>query len=135
MLFKRKKHKLPKFPPSLIPMFNSLCVEASPSDIPEIRGKLLEMFNEREKVLGDTTVLNNRFASILRERCLYLIDHYEEIPMKKRPLAIGVLRYCAATEDAFSEGIFASGQRDDVMVMNHVLEELELEDLIIDIVE
>jgi fructose-1,6-bisphosphatase len=46
---------------------------------------------------------------------------------------VGALRYFVSDDDSFSDLEFASGFNDDAEVMNHVLEELGLEQEVIDI--
>ena len=75
--------------------------------------------------------MNLALARDLAERCRYLMSHYGDYGQEDRALIMGAVRYFAIAEDPVSEAAFASGFDDDARVMNHVLERLGLEDMII----
>lgn len=133
MIFKRKQHKLPKFPPSIIPTFKSLC-EALPAEkVASYRDEVGTELERVKEAAQENPIISVRIAEALAERCYLLLDHYEQLGTAQRALAVGAIRYFALSKDAVSEEHFASGFDDDVKVLNHVLEELGIEDQFIEL--
>lgn len=134
MIFRRKNHKLPKFPPTVIPAFESICERLSPQDIrsfkPHIENKIVEL---REKGKENDRV-NVPLGEEIAKRCLYLLAHCDEFTDAQRALIVGAIRYFAITEDAVDEEMFASGLDDDAKIVNYVLEELGIEDQYLDLI-
>lgn len=124
MFFKRRLHTLPKFPPQIIPMFKSLCIDIPLEQLTELRGEFDQVWQKKMEEARGNIGYNKNIADKLYGACKLLLDAYEEIPAKNRRLAVGAIRYCVATEDAYSDELFAAGQHDDVQVINFVLEEL-----------
>ncbi|MEZ4752837.1 MAG: hypothetical protein R3A13_00780 [Bdellovibrionota bacterium] len=60
------------------------------------------------------------------------MDDYEDFSINKSKI-VGAVRYFAVAEDPFPDETFASGFDDDARVLNHVLEELGLEEYYIDL--
>ncbi|MCB0353099.1 MAG: hypothetical protein KDD64_06220 [Bdellovibrionales bacterium] len=126
MIFKKRKHPLPKFPESVIPTFRQLC-EAVESDeaqelIPEV-DKCMAHFQRLKKKHEN---MNLQLAYEIADRCRFLLDHYDSFTEEQQSLIMGAVRYFAIADDALSETAFASGFHDDAKVMNYVLEELDL---------
>lgn len=131
--FRRKKHRLPKFPPTLIPAFRTL---SQPLPAEEV-AKFQDYIDQKLAGLGETSKynyrINTKLAEQIAERCKFLIDIYEGQPESHRALIVGAVRYFAIGEDAVSEQGFASGMDDDAKVVNYVLEELGVLDRFIDL--
>lgn len=133
MIFKRTHHPLPKFPPTVRPTFRNLCESLPVENVlaykDEIENELVSI-RERAK---ENSFINVALAEKLSEKCHLLLDIYEQYDRKKQALMVGAIRYFALANDSFSEEDFASGFDDDAKVMNHVLEELGIEDQFIDL--
>ena len=124
MIFKRKEHKLPKFPPDIIPMFEGLCVDVSDEQVEDLLLEYRQKSAARLEEKKNDPVFDKRLAKEIQSRCEELLTLYPELNTTQKRLVIGAVRYCAASGDAFSDDIFASGLRDDVKVLNYVIEEL-----------
>ncbi len=127
MPFSRRKHHLPKFPPSVIPTFKSLC-EALPSQ--EIGRYQTELAAEIEKIralAAENPMIDLQTAQQLFDWCEALLKRYEEFDEQQRALVVGAIRYFLLDDDAVNEQSFATGLEDDAKVMNYVLEELGVE--------
>jgi hypothetical protein len=123
-----KRYKLPKFPPELIPAFESVC-EALPADsIDDYHKEVDEVLAKCREVAKNNTTINIPLAEEIANRAHILLDHYKEFDEKKRALVVGAIRYFAVMDDALPADVFASGMNDDANVMNYVLEEVGLEE-------
>src|SRR5262245_57875775 len=124
----KKKHKLPKFPPQVIPAFKAVC-EALPVEyMAEYRKELDEVMDKYRQSAEENPAINIGLAEELTRCASLLLDHYEEMNLKQRALAVGAIRYFAIADNALPAAVFTSGMYDDAKVMNHVLEELGLEE-------
>ena len=118
-----KKYPLPKFPPNLIPMFDSCCELLSEEDLTALGKELMQEFDrmaaeaDRDKVLIDQ----------MKKACNRLVEAYPSLSEKLKRLVVGALRYSIVEEDAISDAVFAAGLLDDVKVINHVLERVGVE--------
>ncbi len=74
-----------------------------------------------------------RTAEDVAQRCRLLLDHYEEFTDDEKALVIGAVRYFVVDEDPFSDDVFASGFDDDAHIVNHVLEQLGIEGMFIEL--
>ncbi|RMG42875.1 MAG: hypothetical protein D6719_05190 [Candidatus Dadabacteria bacterium] len=131
--FKRRKHPLPKFPPAIAPMFRQLCEALPEENIDEYKKEVEAALAAVREEAANNDRINLPLAEKLAERCMHLLSIYPELSEDKRALAIGAIRYFVVEEDPMSESKFAAGFDDDVKVMNHVLEELGLEDQYIEL--
>lgn len=132
LFFKRRIHNLPKFPPQVIPMFKSLCIEIPVDQLMQLKAEFDETWAKKLKEGQGHIGFDPAVADKLYGACRLLLNSYEDLPPKHRKLAIGAIRYCVATEDAYSDELFAAGQHDDIRVVNYVLEEIGLLDSFID---
>ena len=127
MIFKRKRYKLPNFPPSLKQDFRGMCEVLPEKDVPifkqEVDATLAHFEDRRLK----NPKINIILAREMAKRCHLLLDQYSELSDKFKALAIGAIRYFVV-EDTVSEESFATGFDDDAKVMNYVLEELGYSD-------
>lgn len=133
--FRRRQHRLPKFPPKIIPLFRGLCAHLGVDELDDLRREFDAAWSRKLSEMNGNIGFDSKTANELRQRCQILMDAYDQLPEAHRRLAIGAIRYCVATEDALSDEFFASGQRDDVKIMNHVLEEVGLIDAVIHLQE
>lgn len=125
MLFNRKKHTIPKFPPEIAATFHQHCEAIDTDQLDELRrelGVFIKVSLEKTDYEIDQTTLN-----ALYDRSLLLLDLYPSRNNKEKSIIIGAIRYFAFAADPFPEEVFATGYNDDVKIMNHVLEELGLE--------
>ncbi|MBX7138694.1 MAG: hypothetical protein K1X83_11990 [Oligoflexia bacterium] len=133
MIFKRKTHKLPNFPPTVRPTFEKLSEALPVENIEAYRGEVDQELARIEKEAKDNDLINVHLARQIAERCHVLLARYHEFPVKLQAKIVGAIRYFALSHDSFSEKHFASGFDDDAKVMNFVLEELGLDDQFIDL--
>jgi hypothetical protein len=127
MIFKRRNHKLPKFPQEVIPTFKALCKRLSEEEVRELRKSLDANFQELFRDSKDNEYIDLDVAKLLYERCLYLLESYNEYSADKQKYIVGAVSYIAIADDPFNDTVFASGFHDDKLIMNFVLEELGIE--------
>ena len=131
VFFRRYKHKLPRFPHTVIPTFRNLCEVLPDEDVEKLLPQLDTHLLELEETAKSNPNVNIVLGRELSERSRYLLTHYPEFGKKEKSLILGAIRYFAHAQDPVSETTFASGFDDDVQVMNYVLERLGLENLYI----
>jgi hypothetical protein len=127
VFWKRKLHKLPKFPPNVIPTFYSLCQVVGEEEISALREAVNHSFRALEGTADDNHYVDLETARDLEELCYFLLSVYKEYPQIKQRLIVGAVRYIAIAEDPFDDSIFASGYFDDKRILNFVLNELGIE--------
>ena len=128
-LFGRKKrHKLPKFPSMLIPTFRRLCVEASEEQIESLYEAISTCMKEAEEASQREDNLNIFLAREIASHCRLLLAEYDSADERGQRLIVGAVRYFVENHDTVSDAAFATGFDDDAKIINHVLEELEIED-------
>ncbi len=133
LMFKKKQHNLPKFPPAVLPTFEKLCIEIPEEEIPELMTEYREVCKKRGEAAQKNPLFDKVLAAEIQNRCEQLLLVYPRITSAHRKLVIGAVRYCAAIQDGFSEDTFAAGLRDDAQVINYVLEEIGIEDAFIEL--
>ncbi len=133
MIFgKRREHKLPKFPEHVIPTFRQLSENAMPLDgLPGLRGGVEKYLAKLEQLVNSHPQINIELARSLANCSFALLDKYEALSEEQQQLASGAILYFIHYDDPMSDTTFGTGFDDDARVMNHVLEELEMEDLIV----
>jgi uncharacterized membrane protein YkvA (DUF1232 family) len=72
-------------------------------------------------------------AREVASRCRLLLEHYEEFSDHEKSLVAGAVRYFVIDDDPLSDEIFATGFDDDAMVVNHVLEQLGIDGMFIEL--
>ena len=122
MFWRKSKHKLPKFPATVIPAFRSVCQHLVPEEAQKLRAFVDKNVETIRAAKDKNLSLDLKLAERIAERCYYLLDHYEEYPPKYRAAVIGAIRYFAVGADAFSDMAFATGLDDDAKIINYVLE-------------
>lgn len=124
-----QRHRLPTFPPDAARIFRQLCGELEVEYLDEIREKLAKSVEDL-KAQVDRNKFPRHLETIeaLAERSYYLLEVYPTLPLSRRALVIGAVRYFAVSDDALVDTRFASGFHDDARVMNHVLEQLKIHD-------
>ncbi len=130
---KKRKHKLPKFPPFVRPAFESYCAELD-SDGLKLLGKALQTHFSSNSAANDgpETHYSDKEARDVFEVCKYLLTLYPSRNPAEQKLIVGAVRYAASSDDPFCDHTFASGMTDDKQVINYVLEELKIEDRYLD---
>jgi len=133
MFWKKKFHKLPKFPSSIRPHYKQLCSLAS-------EDQLLELKLELEKNIKDVRSLSESKldypisdAENCNTVCCYLIDNYNNFSKREQSLIVGAVKYFVSDVDPFHEAIFVSGLHDDKKILNYVLEELKIENMYLNV--
>ncbi len=125
---KSRRHKLPKFPASVIPTFKML-VEVLPSHEVAALHTDLDVFLEKFREASKTEpIIDFVDAEELAAICHYLLEHYDDFDNKGKSLIVAAVRYVAVADDPFSDSTFASGFYDDKKVVNYVLESLDIHD-------
>ncbi|MBN8548844.1 MAG: hypothetical protein J0M12_05980 [Deltaproteobacteria bacterium] len=128
-----RKHKLPRFPESLIPTFRRLCEPLPVEAVPDIRGDLDECVRNLQLASEANKRINVHRILQIQERCEYLLGRYESFSREQQALVIGALRYFVIVDDTLADDTFITGFDDDAKVVNYVLEELGIEDQFIPI--
>jgi hypothetical protein len=124
MIFSKRKHKLPSFPPDAARTFHRLCETLDSETVPQLREELQSAYEQIMDLAIERPLMDTRLVREIYERGLLLLDRYSGLSPQHQALVIGALRYFAATDDSFSDTHFASGFDDDAKVMNYVLEEV-----------
>ncbi len=128
MSFFAKKHKLPRFPETLIPTFRRLC-EPLPVDLlPNVKSDFDECVRKLEDIAETNPRVNRQRLEQIARTAQVLLERYEEYSTEQRALVIGALRYFAVVDDTLPDDTFLSGLDDDAKVFNYVLETLGIED-------
>ena len=131
-MFSGKKYKLPQYPPNAQSAFNRLCRAVSLEEIEQLRAILAERMTEmRENALSNNKI-NLGLAEKINERCNLLLQDYPDKSRHQQALIVGAVSYFVAENDSFSDEAFATGFNDDAQVVNHVLEEIGIEDQFIE---
>ena len=128
MGFFSKKHKLPRFPETLIPTFRRLCEPLAEEILPEVRADFDECVRKLRAEAEHNPRVNQTRLDQIAECARVLLDHYEGSSGEQRALIIGALRYFAIVDDTLPDDTFLSGLDDDAKVFNYVLEALGIED-------
>ncbi len=131
--WRKKKHPLPRFPDTVRSNFHRLKEALAPDEAAELLPQLAEHLEEIRNHAKRNSLLDLGLAIEIGNACRYLLEHYEEYSPGERELVIAAVRYFAISEDSMDEEAFASGFIDDGRVLNHVLEELGLSNLIIEV--
>ncbi len=125
--FKKKLHKLPKFPAEVAKTFWMLCELLDAEQIELLRKAIdvaeQDFLAEAEK--GKKVDIQGVEAIVAN--CRWLLDNYEHQTDDNKKLIVGAVRYFAAADDPFSDDVFSTGLFDDMKVLNFVLEELGVE--------
>ncbi len=122
------KHKLPKFPPEIIPSFKAVCEALPAEDVVQYKQEVDDVLAKFRAQALESPTINVELAEEIVARAHLLLDHYVDFDEHKRALVVGAIRYFAVIDDPLPADVFASGMNDDARVMNHVLEEVGLEE-------
>ncbi len=131
---KKRKHKLPKFPPFVRPEFERLCEELDAEALKQLSHSLKSHFavNSEQSADNEESKYNAKEAQAVFIVCKFLLDIYPSRTQSEQRLIAGAVRYAASENDPFCDHTFASGMTDDKQVINYVLEELKIEDRYLD---
>ena len=124
MVFSRRQHPLPKFPPDIIPTFENSCETLRVDQIPELKNALVRETQALSDRAETNRLLNRALIAFISDRCAWMLERYAEYTAKQQALIVGAVRYFASEQDPLPDGEFASGLHDDAAVVNYVLEEL-----------
>lgn len=125
--WKKRRHKLPKFPPMVGQTFRLLCETLDDQQVKELRNAVDQHFLDAIENSKTIETYDIDSARILVDCCYFLLDSYREFDEKQQSLIVGAVRYFAIADDPFDDETFATGFHDDMRVMNYVLEELGIE--------
>lgn len=130
---KKRKHKLPKFPPFVRPEFERFCGDLDSEGMKLLEQAVYSHFagNSSHSASQDTN-FSEKEAKEIFDTCKFLLSLYPTRTPAERRLIIGAVRYAASADDPFCDHTFASGMTDDKQVINYVLEELKIEDRYLD---
>lgn len=124
-----KLHPIPKFPSSVEETFEHLCAnitEPERKELEEALGKYLAYaFSKSKKNVNFDLKGAEELVSL---GYFLLVDEYPNRTADEQALIVGAVRYFAIGDDPFDDETFATGLHDDKCIMNHVLEELGIED-------
>lgn len=128
MGFFARKHKLPRFPETLIPTFRRLCDPLPVEDLPALKEDLNNCVARVRELGQENQRVNVHRLEQCAEACQFLLDEYEKFTREQQALIIGALRYFVIIDDNLPDDTFVTGFDDDAKVVNYVLEELGIED-------
>lgn len=132
-MFRRRQHRLPKFPPDAEANFHRLCRELPASDVPSLLESLQRCVDEIRAESKTNHLIQPSSIESLNTSARFLLEHYEEFTPKQRRLIVGAVYYFTMDNDGSPDSALATGFDDDIQVMNYVLEELGVEGMFIDI--
>lgn len=133
MIFKKKKHPLPKFPESVADTFMKLCAVVDESEVPKMLAKLYDRMGELEEEARRNSNVYLELARGIGRELAFLLERYKDLDERGKKLVVGAYRYFCEDDDPVDDSAFASGLIDDAKVINHVLEETGFEERAIDI--
>lgn len=133
MIFRSKKHKLPKFPDYIPKGFNRLKVAISDDEAKALQMELFDYMGRVEAEKSEDPMVNLELAREIGQVCSYLLEHYSEMKDSQKELVVGGVRYFISDGDGVADFEFASGLIDDAQVINHVLEEVDIGGKFIDV--
>ena len=132
-MFRRRQHRLPKFPPDAEANFHRLCRELPASDVPSLLESLRRCVDEILLEAKHNALIQPPLIEALNSSAKFLLEQYEQFSVAQRRLIIGAVYYFAMNEDGSPDSALATGFDDDVRIMNYGLEELGVEGMFIDI--
>lgn len=121
-----KRYPIDSCPPKAGQTFEKLCQSFPPESIPQLRVGLSAAMERFSRSTGEFLGPHLATATKIAQRLYYLIDNYQKLPQAKLPLVVGAIRYFIIEDDAVPDSTPIVGFDDDVRVLNHVLEELGL---------
>lgn len=124
MFWRRKRYQLPKVPPTVAETFHRLCEPLPEEQLEEVREQLARGVDYLYELSRENPGLTPKTIEALKACSLLLLERYPDLSPERRALVIGAIRYFIATDDPVSDAVFASGLRDDVQVMNYVLQQV-----------
>ena len=134
MIFGRRyKHPLPKVPSNIRTTFRNMCAVVPDTEVLELEEQIGITLEKTRETAQQSTRVDLRTAEEVASRCRLLLEHYQEFSEAEKALVIGAVRYFVLEEDPFSDDIFASGFDDDARVVNHVLEQLGIDGMYIEL--
>ena len=129
MIFRKSpKHPLPKFPSRTIPTFENLCFPLPLDQVNELKLKVDDALRALVERARYEINIDLAMARQVVHSCHVLLDEYGTRTEKERALIVGAVRYFAIADDPLPDGTFATGLDDDAKIVNHVLEQLGIEE-------
>lgn len=132
-IFSRKKHPLPKFPPTIASTFKMLCEDLDEAGVSKLKKAVQDSRDLALQRETNDPKFNKEGAFKLADCSDMLLDKYKSFSRRKRALITGAVRYFAVANDPISDEDYASGLWDDMRVMNYVLEQLGIESYYFDV--
>jgi uncharacterized membrane protein YkvA (DUF1232 family) len=133
MIFKKKRFPLPKFPDYIPSGFNRLRETVSDEAAQALQLELFDYMGRVEKEKTEDPMVNLQLAREIAQVSSYLLEHYKDFGDKQKSLIVAGVRYFISDGDGVADFEFASGLIDDAQVINHVLEEVGVEDKFIEV--
>ncbi len=133
MIFTRRKYKLPTFPDYIARGFSRLRETLDKSGATALQMELFDYMGRVEKEKSDDPMVNLVLAREIAQACSYLLEHYEDFSDSGKSFVVAGVRYFISDGDGVADFEFASGLIDDAQVINHVMEEVGVEDKFIDV--
>jgi hypothetical protein len=133
MIFKKKRFPLPKFPDYIPSGFNRLRETISDEAAQALQLELFDYMGRVEKEKTEDPMVNLQLAREIAQVSSYLLEHYKDFGDKQKSLIVAGVRYFISDGDGVADFEFASGLIDDAQVINHVLEEVGVEDKFIEV--
>lgn len=133
MFWKKRLHKLPKFPATVAQTFKVLCETLDDAGIEELRTAVTANLNDVVQKSSSNETMDPDAARALADCCYFLLDQYPEFDARQQSLIVGAVRYFAIADDPFDDETFATGFYDDMRVLNYVMEEVGIEGRFFDV--
>lgn len=131
-MFGKRKYPLPGFPPNVQGVFRRMCTSVPASEIPDMLKSLEICVDQIRQEATKNPLIQLPLIEALYSRSKFLLEQYEQFSASQQRLIIGAVTYFVVDDDSSPDTALATGFDDDVQVMNHVLEELEVSGMFIE---
>lgn len=124
------KYTLPSFPPHLPTLFPKLCVAISEDEATVLKRAVVARIRElrtSERGIGPNTLL----CEAIGHSAVQLLETYGSFSEEAQALIVGAIYYFLDKEDYLPDTVPLIGFDDDRDLMNHVIERVGREDLLI----
>lgn len=118
---------IPKFPESIAITFRRLCVQIDNSLYDQFVEKISPAMNNLHNLAASGSSADTEFIAGIVRAAEKLMEEGRSLDIKRRSLVIGAVSYLVADDDPIPDSAFRSGLYDDARIINHVLEELNIE--------
>lgn len=108
--------------------FKELAEAFTIDQLPEVRRKLAAAGHQLKRHENDLLGPSIRRGTELLELCGFLLDSYDRRSRYEQAMISGAVQYVLMRADAVDDATPVVGFDDDTMIVNHVLEELRIND-------